>query len=596
MSKRNNRSKEFIIKHRDILVCLFLVMATVVVYWQVTNYEFVYFDDQTFVTENRDVQKGITLEGIKFIFKNYGTPLSVISHMLDCELFGLDPGGHHLTSLLLHAASTALLFLVLNSMTGAPWKSAFVSALFALHPLNVESVAWVAERRNVLSTLFWFLTMAAYAWYIRRPNLFRYISVLFCFILGLLSKQMLVTLPFVLLLLDYWPLGRFSDCSSEQQMQVSGQKPIAIKTNSSTPAAFRLILEKIPLIALSILVSIHTLMYSPTILVKGWSGAVSLEILPLKFRIANALFSYVSYIGKMIWPENLAVYYPYRLSFPAWKIALACLLLGCISALAIKTLKQHPWFAVGWFWYMGTLVPVIGMVTIWTCAMADRYAYVPLVGLFIIIAWSVPELVKRWPYQKIVLSTIATIVLAILMAVTWKQVGYWKNSITLFEHTLKTTSNNVLIHHYLGNTLAKLGRTDDAVYQYVKALNLRPDYIPAYNNLAIVLFRKGDAKGAIIHFREALRIKPDYEVAHYNLGSALEKQGQLDEAIGHYFKALCIKPDYVEAHNSLGAALFRKGDIEGAIAHFRKALQINPNHMLAKNNLKKVLMIQQQNK
>jgi len=487
--------------------------------------------------------------------------LSVLSHMFDCELFGLNPGGHHFTSLFIHAANAALLFLVLNAMTGATWKSAFVAALFALHPLNVESVAWVAERRNVLSTFFWLLTMAAYVLYIRHPNLLRYISIVFCFILGLLSKQMLVTLPFALLLLDYWPLNRFSDCSGEPPIQENDPKPIEAKKNLAPSDAFRLILEKIPLIVISILASIHTLIYGPSFLDKDMSGLPSLEILPLRFRIANALFSYVGYMKKMIWPENLAVHYPYRQSFPGWEIVLACVLLGCISVLAVKTLKQHPWFLVGWLWYLGTLVPVIGIVQVGSYAMADRYAYVPLMGLFIVVVWSVPELVKQLPHKKKVLFIMAAVVLAILTTISWKQIGYWKSSNTLFEHALKVAPNNAIAHHNLGEALNQQGRTAEAIAHYV----------------------------------QALRIKPDYADVHINLGNSLDIQGRTAEAIAHYLQALRIKPNSVDAHNNLGVALIRKGDIEGAVAQFRKALQLDPDNLQLKHNLKKAVKIQQRN-
>jgi len=512
MTRINDRSKEFIIKHRDMLVCLFLIISTAAVYWQVRDFQFVNFDDDKYIYQNRHVQEGLTLESITWAFttihaKNWH-PLTWLSHMLDCKIYGNNPGGHHYTNLLFHIANTLLLFLVFRKMTGCLWQSAFIAALFALHPLHVESVAWVSERKDVLSTFFWMLTMWSYIWYVEHPIVHRYLLVVLLLALGLMSKPMLVTLPFVLLLLDFYPLNRFKFQLSDNSAN-SRQK-------SNT---FRLILEKIPLFILVAMAS------AVTFYAQKKGGAVrSLEIYPIKVRIANAMVSYVKYIGNMVYPSDLTVLYPHPGLLPWWKISFACLLLASISFLAIRTAKQKPYFAMGWLWYLGTLIPVIGLVQVGKQSMADRYTYVPLIGIFIIIAWGVPEFMAKWRYRKICLTMSGTVVITILMAMTWKQVGYWRNSITLFEHPLKITSNNYLPHNNLGCALDKRGHTAEAMEHYLQALQIKPDFWNAHYNLAVDLFRVGDIDGAIDHFRKAVQLKPDNIQAKEKLKEALMMQ------------------------------------------------------------------------
>jgi protein O-mannosyl-transferase len=573
MTKINNRRKEFIIKHRNILVCLFLVMATLAVYWQVQNFHFVNFDDGKYIYENHHVQEGLTLKSITWAFTTFHAsnwhPLTWLSHMLDYQFYGMNPGWHHLTNLFFHIANTLLLFFVFRKMTGSLWQSAFIAALFALHPLHVESVVWVSERKDVLSTFFWMLTMWSYIWYVENPVAYRYVLVFLFFAIGLMSKPMLVTLPFVLLLLDYYPLNRFkfqpSDGSANSQQR------------SNT---LRLTLEKTPLFALAAMSSAITF-YAQ----KKGGAVTSLEMYPFKVRIANALVSYVTYIGKMIYPSKLAVLYPHPGMLPWWEIAGACFLLVSISLLAIRVVKQSPYFAVGWLWYLGTLVPVIGLVQVGSQSMADRYTYVPLIGLFIIVACGVPELVKQWRYRKIGLTTLATVFLTILMAMTWKQVGYWENGITLFEHALKVTSNNHVAHNNLGLALDKQGHTAEAIEHYLQALRIKPDLEEAHNNLGLALDKQGHTAEAIEHYLQALRIKPDYAKAHNNLGLALDKQGHTAEAIEHYSQALRIKPDFAEAHYNLGLALDKQGHTAEAIEHYLQALRIKPDFAEAHYNL-----------
>ena len=430
MAKTNNSSKEFIVKHLNILVCLFLVIATLAVYWQVQNHNFVNYDDNLYIYNNRHVQSGLTIENIIWAFtdgtliSNYWHPLTWISHILDFQLYGMNAGGHHLTSLLFHIANTLLLFLVINKMTGHLWRSAFIAALFALHPLHVESVAWISERKDVLSTFFGLLTMLVYAYYAERPGLSRYFLVLLFFVMGLMSKPMLVTLPFVLLLMDYWPLGRL------QLGQAINPSSIKIKKTSAS----LLIGEKIPLFVLSAIASIAAYF---TQSIGGTVTSMNLDL--INIRIPNALVSYVSYIGKMIWPNRLGVFYPHPGILPIWQVIGAGTLLVSLSVLFFRWGRKFPYLPVGWFWYIGTCVPIIGIVQIGSFAMADRYTYVPLIGLFIIIAYGIPELVAQWRYRKIWFATLTTAFFMILMTTTWKQVGYWENSITLFEHTQKTT-------------------------------------------------------------------------------------------------------------------------------------------------------------
>ena len=552
--------------YRKTLISLFLVIVTLSVYRQVNNHEFINYDDDLYVTANHHVRSGLTLRGIIWSFttghaKNWH-PLTWLSHMLDVQLYGMNPGQHHMTNLLFHLMNTLLLFLVFRRMTGHVWRSGFVAILFALHPLHVESVAWVAERKDVLCAFFWMLTVWSYIRYVERPGVYRYLVILLFFILGLMSKPMIVTLPFVLLLLDYWPLGRLRYPKSIDSIPLY-----------SNPPVFHLVWEKIPLFILSALSSIATF------LVQQSGGALgSLNEYSLSVRIANALVSQASYIGKMVWPFHLAILYPHPGTLPFWKVAGASLLLVSISLMALWVMRPHPWFIVGWLWYMGTLVPVIGIVQVGFQGMADRYTYVPLIGIFIIIVWGVSELVAGWRYKKIVFGTIGGASLLILMATTWVQAGYWKNSITLFERALEVTSNNYVAYNNLGNALAARGKTSEAIGHYLDALLINPDYAAAYNNLGLALVKEGRTSEAIGRYSEALRINPDFKEGHNNLGIAFAKHGNTTEAIWHYTRALQIDPGYSRAHINLGGALVAQGKPEKAIYHYSEVLRINSGY------------------
>jgi len=605
-------------QRKSLIICLLLLTTTLAVFWQVHNHDFVDIDDPYYISDNPQVKTGLTRAGFVWAFTTTHVtnwhPLTWLSHMLDCQLYGVNPKGHHLTNVVFHLANTILLFLILKWMTGAVWRSGFVAALFALHPLHVESVAWVAERKDVLSTFFWMLTLWAYFYYVKRPALHRYLLVFFSLALGLMAKPMLVTLPCVLLLLDYWPLERF------RFSQLSGDTPPSIRVSKVQESSVLLLLaEKIPLFVLIAVSSVVTF------LVQRSGGALgNLDMYPVKIRIANALISYVSYMGKTLWPHNLAVFYPHpEQSLQLWQAAGAGLLLGIISMAVLRLARLHPYLAVGWLWYLGTLVPVIGLVQIGGQAMADRYTYVPLIGLFIMIGWGVPELVARWRYRKIGIGLAAGLVLAGSMILTWSQLQHWKSTVTLFEHALSVTADNYFAHnnlgiayarqgemdkaisHYtkalqfkpyfprahnnLGNAYARQGRTEEAIAHFTLALQYKPDFAGAHNNLGNVLAAQGKNKEAIFHFSRAQQLQPDFAEVSFNMGSVFARQGSMDDALAQFSRALELKPDFAEAHNSLGVILARKGRFDEAIVHFREALRLKPTFIQAHNNLSRAL-------
>ena len=565
----------------EVFVCLFLALMTTAPYWQLLTHEFINLDDPIFVTENRLLHNAFTRESITWAFSftdvTYWQPLTWLSHMLDCWLYGLRPGMHLLTNLLFHIANTMLLFLVYNKMTGSLWRSTFVAALFALHPLNVDSVAWVSNRKTLLSTFFWMLTMLSYVYYSKDPGFRRYLLVLMCFVMGLMAKSTVVVLPFVLLLLDYWPLRRFSLEESNKHSVKKVRKSIASADQGSL--IFRLIPEKAPLLILS--ATSVCLSY-----LRPGGSVVSTESVPMKLRIANAIISYVNYIWKMIWPHDLAVFYPYPKAIPMWKTTAALFLLLLVSALAIKAWRKKPYFGTGWLWYLGTLLPVAGLMQIglWP-AMADRFVYVPLIGIFIIIAWGVPELVEHWGLKKTGLVAIGTALLSILMAITFLQIRYWNNSITLFKHAIDATENNYLAYNNLGVALYGKGKTEAALWHYSEALRIRPKYADAHNNMGNVLVKQNKIEEAIKHYFKALQINPNFEIAHNNIGNALSKLNRTTEAIQHISMALQINPDYANAHNNLAAILMNMGENDKAITHYLKALRIDPDSAEAHNNL-----------
>jgi len=579
--------KKSFLKNLDYLICLLLITATLAVYWQVLDHSFVNYDDTLYVTKNPYVQAGLTSRGITWSLTATRAgnwhPLTWLSHMLDWHLYGMDPGWHHFSSLLFHTANALLLFLVLNRMTGGLWRSAFVAGLFALHPLHVESVAWVAERKDVLSTFFLFLTLLSYIWYVERPGFYRYFLVILCFVLGLMAKPMVVTLPFLLLLLDFWPLERFTLGPSNNNQTATHRPPI----NAKKPwrQALALLMEKTPLFILTAVSSFVTFTVQ-----KSGGSVAPLEIYPFKMRLANALLSYVRYIIKMIWPEHLAVFYPHPgQSLAMWQAALAGLLLVVISIAVIRARHRYPYLPVGWFWYVGTLVPVIGLVQVGAQAMADRYTYVPLIGLFIMISWGVPNLLLKLRFQYFVSATAVGIVIAALMICTHLQVASWRNNITLFKKAVEVNANNYLAHINLGGALAEQGNIEEAEKHFSRALQLNPRSAVAHNDLGNILQQQGKLEKAIDHFYESLHRDPNLSETHFNLGNALLRQGKIEEARIHFATALQIRPDFAEGYNSLGVALARQGKVDEAIVHFREAVRLKPSYAQARSNLELAL-------
>ena len=564
-----------------LFIILLLIFATLAVFWQVHDYDYIYLDDPGYVTENPRVQEGLSRKNIVWAFATshmgFWIPLTWLSFMLDFELYGLNPGGYHLTNLFLHIANTLLLFLVLKRITQCPWRSGFVAALFALHPLRVESVVWVAERKDVLSTLFWMLTMLAYVRYSERSRPYQYLLALLAFTLGLMAKPMLVTLPFVLLLLDYWPLGRL-------QLRLTAGE-IDSQSRDSGSLIFTLIWEKLPFFALAGACSVITYLAHQS------AGYIQTsDVLSFGVRLANAVVAYVAYIWKMIWPQNLAIFYPPSIeSLLTWQTAGAGLLLLLITITFMRAGRHRPYLVVGWLWYLGTLVPVIGLVQAGSQAMADRFTYVPLIGLFIIIAWGVPDLLHGWRHQRVFLGVAASILVLVLMFCTWGQVQHWRNNITLFEHALCVTDNNFLAHNNLGEKLAQQGKMGRATFHFSEALRIRPDLAGVQNNMGNALVSQRRFDEAIVHYSEALRIQPNYADAHNNLAIALASLGRLNEATLHYYEVLKLKPNSAETHNNLGVALVKLGKDQAAIGHYTKALEIEPRYAEARNNLGNVL-------
>ncbi|HXB53196.1 MAG TPA: tetratricopeptide repeat protein [Vicinamibacteria bacterium] len=552
---------------RRTLVALALALLSLLAFAGVLKCGFIGFDDPLYVSANPHIRDGLSGQGMRWglgaglLFDSpnadYWAPLTVFSRMVDIELFGLNPAGHHLTNLLLHALNAALLFLVLEGMTGAGWRSAFVAALFAVHPLRVESVAWITERKDVLSGLFGILTLGAYARYARSPDRVRYAMVVLMLGLGLMAKPMLLTIPFVLLLLDHWPLGR-------------GATPLHVR-----------VLEKLPLFGLSGLSLLIT--YVPL-----WRrGQITeLDALPLDARITNALYSYLVYAGKMFWPQPLAVVYPHpegRLSLLSVAAAVAFLLVG--TGEALRERRRHPYGIVGWLWYLGMLLPVLGLVQSGVHARADRYTYLPLIGLSLIVAWGAAEAVGSWRYGKPALGVMAALWLAALVVVTRRQVDLWRDTVTLFEHAIRVTAGNYLAENNLATALALRGDALGAESHYREAMRIRPNYSQAYDNLGVLLARQGRTVEAMALHEDALRLQPGDADAHFNLGLLNARSGRSTEAAQHYAEALRLNPRLASAHYNWGNLLAGEGHWSQAAEHFASAVRLQPDNAMSYNNL-----------
>jgi len=542
-----------------------LALATLAMYLPALYHGFVEYDDQQYVTDNPRVQAGLTWTGLVWAFGFHAGnwhPLAWLSHMLDCQLYGASAGGHHLTSVLLHVASTLLLFSVLNRMTNAMWRSAAVAALFAWHPLHVESVAWVAERKDVLCAFFWMLTLWFYVRHAAQPSVTRYLCALGSFVLCLMSKPMGVTLPFVLLLLDYWPLKRVTG---------DGWRVASVR---------RLIWEKVPFLALSAIACVLTLRAQEI-------AIVSTAGLPVSQRVAHALAACNHYLAAMFVPTNLAVYYPYQIQLPALTFGCAVIVLGLTTVLAITNMRRRPWLMVGWLWFLGTLVPVIGLVQVGDQAWADRYTYLPLIGLFVAIVWFACEIIK----SRLVLQSASVIVAVGLITAASVQLGYWQNTRTLFEHADKVTQRNYMAVTILGSLLAKEHKYDKAMEYYQTALRYSPTFPEAHFFLGNALDEQGKLDEAIAEYQKALWFRPTQEQTHIFMGMALAKQKKYDEAMAHYTAALKLNPDSAVAQNNLARLLHTQGRFDEAIAHYNAALDIDPKLALAHNNLG-ILLIQ----
>lgn len=542
-------------------LCSLLVLVIGVVFGQTSGFDFVNYDDDTDVYENRLIQGDLTLRGLLTVFTDGGVqstmPLTCISHMLVWHLGGHGAAVHHLTNVFLHAAAAVLLLLVLWRMTGHLWPSAFVAAVFAVHPLRVESVAWVTERKDVLSGFLFMVTLAAYLRYVRQGfSVARYLAVLLCLIVGLAAKPMAVTLPFVLLLLDYWPLGRSNDRKPDVSVRLS--------------VPMRLIIEKIPMLVIAGLCCVLTV-HGRT------AGALAAnQQYSVGWRIGNALISYAAYLGQFLFPLGLAPCCPRRPVLPPWQVAAAVLLLVSITAVAVGWRRQRPYLLVGWLWYVGMLVPVIGLVQFGGQAEADRFTYLPQIGLAMALAWAATDAYRTWPRFRRIWVTAAACTVISLSISAWRQTSYWRDSETLWTRTLACTSQNAQAHNNFGGALVNCGRIEEAMRHFQKATEIDPGYAKAHSNFGSALANCGRIEEAMPHFQKAVEIDPTCAEAHNGLGSVLSALGCEEAAERHLQKALEIDANYAEAHNNLGSMLMRYGRVDEAVAEFRRALQLKP--------------------
>jgi len=603
-NKDNDNAYGYIQK-ADIFICILLCFSAMLVYWQVKDFAFTeQFDDPLYVTKNIAVLKGITGNSIERAFKftekgasTYWQPIALLSHMIDVSLFGLNPAGHHLMNLFFHVVNFLLLFIFLKRFTGHRWRSALVATLFAVHPLTVDSVAWIAERKSVLSTSFWFLGLILYGYYVAKPNKIRYLNVFFCMLIGLLTKPLLVTMPCLFLLLDLWPLKR-----------------VRLEASFPIKELMCLVYEKIPLFILS-----GVWVYLSSLSMSRLEIVIETETVGMGLRLANALISYVKYFYQVAWPFNLAVFYPYpEKMFPIWQIVGAFLILFTVSLLVVMSLRRKPWLSVGWFWYIGTLLPTIGIMQngLWP-AMADRWMYVPIIGILIIISWGGAELLAKWKRKTIVV--IMSVLILLLVLAGRQQTSYWANSETLFQHTLNVTPDNVVVRQNLGLAQLEWGepdealehfkiiadakpnspksyimigdcyldieRVDKAFAQFEKALELNPKSLGALVGIGRCYVADGKPDKAIILFEEAIEIKPDFEAAFFHMALAMEEKGSLPKAIEHYKKAIVLDKKYLEAYNNLALVFSRINKNEQAIISFTRAIEINNFFAEGHNNL-----------
>ncbi len=524
-------------KKHQLIIYIFLLVVTLAVFWQLNSYEFINIEDDKYVTENNHIQSGITLDGFRWVFSStdaqYWQPLTWLSLMLDYHFYGLNAGGYHVTNIIVHILSTLLLFWLFNRMTGAIWESAFVAAFFALHPLRVESVAWVAKRRDILCVFFWMLTLCLYIYYTEKPAIKRYLLVLFSFALSLMNKPVVVTLPVIMILLDYWPLKRFES-----------------KTGN---LVLWQLLEKTPFFILSAVLSIIT------IHIRYNLDSYFVNDLPLCSRLANAPVSFVTYLGKTFWPHDLTVLVPFPAQIPAWQVMSSSLLILVVSIAVITTLKRLPYLFVGWMWYSITLLPALGIIHFGHLARSDHHTYLPSIGIAMMLAWGIPSLIKNEDIRKKILLPIGITVISILAVLTWRQCVYWKNSCELLGHACLVTKTN---YKLLASALAQKGKFEEAIAYYDKAIKKEPDVYLHYCGRGLTYDNLGQYKLAVENYNHALRLKPDYAEAFYNRGNAYDELGQYQQAIHDYNEAIRLKPDYLEAYNNRGNTYFSIGNNE----------------------------------
>jgi tetratricopeptide (TPR) repeat protein len=546
-------------KYKPLLISAALVLLILAAFEPLLHNTFIDYDNETYILDNPHIRSGFTSQSIAWAFTSgYAAnwhPLTWLSHMADIELFGLNPLGHHLHNLFLHTLATLLLFWLLYKMTGSVWCSAFVAMFFGIHPLRVESVAWAAERKDVLSAFFWMMTLAAYLYYARRGGVLRYLLVIVCFALGLMAKPMLVTLPVILLILDIWPLKRV-------------QKNIAF-----------LALEKIPLFILALASCVITYLVQ-----QNTGSMANAESLPWVPRFSNALVSYISYLGKIFWPVDLALLYPYPQHMYLWKPVVSSLLLMALSVFVIFRLYKQPYLAAGWLWYGVSLIPVIGLVQVGSQAMADRYTYLPSIGIAIMISWAIAEFSLKWPYRRMILTVLSGIAVIAMIAGTRIQITYWKDNITLYEHTLAVTQDNAIIHNFLGQAFLKQGEIDKAFIHLGETLRIQPRYADAHVNMGMILAAKGKNDQALIAYEEAIKLNPRCFGAYTNLATLKAQQGFLDEAAKYLCQSIDINPT-TEAYFNLGLIMQMQDKKDEAIANHRLALAISPEDRKALWNL-----------
>jgi len=580
---------------KSILVTLILILLTLGLYSQVATFDFVRFDDNEYIAENSRVQQGLSWENLKWAFgfseeaiMYYYHPLTWVSFMMDAQIFGVDAGAHHLVNVIIHVINTVLLFLVLRWMTGTLWPSAFVAILFAVHPLNVESVAWIAERKNVLSTFFWMLCMVAYTAYASKPAIMRYILIFIPLALGLFTKPLLVTIPCVFLLMDFWPFRRCNLHWRNLCLSASNNLDHDIRERVFPKYSVRrLVIEKIPFLLFSLIFtffSVFSLAFTGQIILKDDTSIV--------LRLSNTIVVYVKYILNLIMPHNMAFFYPFPTDIPVWQVVGAGFIIITITVGAFFLIKRAPYIIFGWFWYLGTSLPTIGFFQSgrWP-EMADRYIYIPAIGIFIMVVWGAKSIIRKFNFPMYLSTGVAVTIVAAFMLTSANQISTWKNSEALFGHAIKATPNSPIAHLNYGYTIEDENRKL-AIRHYKKAIALKPDYVKALNNLGAAYFEEGRINAAIAHYKKALAIEPFYLKAQQNLALVYYKAGRTDMAIKYYKQILEAKPNFTDAIFKLGNAYKRNGQIDKAISYYTRAIEIDPGLVDIRNNLAAALIEQ----